>query len=58
MGLSGDELSVEQIATYANAARGDLREFGTAIAVEGVSRGGSLTASRSSNSIKTLLGKE
>ena len=58
MGLSGDELSVEQIATYANAARGDLREFGTAIAVEGVSRGGSLTASRSSNSITTLLGKQ
>lgn len=44
MGLLGDELNAEQIATYAKASRGDLRDFGTAIATEGVALGGSVAS--------------
>ena len=58
MGLLGDELNVEQIATYAKASRGDLRDFGTAVATEGVSRGGSLNTSISNNSTTALDTKE
>jgi DNA polymerase III delta prime subunit len=49
MGLTGNEIPDSDIKRYAEAAKGDLREFGSAIAMIGAAKGGRIPRSQGSS---------